>query len=113
MIPQNIGFLGPKGTYSHQATLALFENESKYSLVPYSTISETLDSLGQSSDSVVIPFENSTYGLVQQTLDYFRSISPLYYATAQIYLPIHHCVLSTTTLDKVKRIFSHPEVFLF
>jgi prephenate dehydratase len=104
-----IGFLGPYGTYSHQAAIQKFEHQE---LISYSTIQKTLDSLhSETTDVVVIPFENSTFGLVQQTVDYFRELEAQFLIYDQIFLGIHHCILSRSSLDEIRRIYSHPQVF--
>jgi chorismate mutase/prephenate dehydratase len=101
-----IGFLGPQGTYSHQAATSIFPNQT---LVACDTIPLVLDSLHQ-CDRVVIPFENSTFGLVQQTIDAFRQLPETFLIYEQILLPIHHCILSKSELSSITRIYSHREV---
>jgi prephenate dehydratase len=101
-----IGFLGPEGTYSHQAAKSKFPTET---LVPFDTIPLVLDALHQ-CDRVVIPFENSTFGLVQQTIDAFRELPESFLIYEQILLPIHHCILSKSKLSSVTKVYSHREV---
>lgn len=104
-----VGFLGPVGTYSYQAACEFYGNEAEY--VPFETISKVLDSL-KFMDNVVVPFENSSFGLVSQTIDYFRELSPDHTIHSEMYLRIDHHLLSKTTLEKVKVIYSHPAVIL-
>ena len=101
-----IGFLGPVGSYSHEAALRISQPDDE--LVPYSNITSVFNSC---VDTIIVPFENSTFGIVRETFDCLKSMDGLYIQD-QVLLPIQHCVLSKSPLQKLKRIYSHPQVFM-
>ncbi|KAL2752721.1 hypothetical protein ACRALDRAFT_1083358 [Sodiomyces alcalophilus JCM 7366] len=88
-----VGFLGPKASYSHQATLQSFPEE-QWDLTPLVTIPDIFAAV-QAGDVAygVIPFENSTNGSVVFSLDCFSDRDGLYpdiAVCAEIYLDVHH-----------------------
>ena len=61
----NISFLGPKGTFTHEAAHMLGKN-----LIPYCTIPAVMESVsGGECQFGVVPIENSIEGPVGLTLD--------------------------------------------
>jgi len=104
----SVAFLGPTGTFTHQAATGRFGDSVLY--VPQPTIAEvfTATEKGQATYGV-IPFENSTYGSVVQTLD--RFITSNLKIRAEMYQGIHHCLMSNSAGNVIKRIYSHPEAF--
>lgn len=67
-------------------------------------------------DFAVVPFENSTNGLVVYTLDLIRDwflvSEPLFRIVGEQFVEIHHCFLSRAeSIDKVTTIYSHPQVW--
>ena len=67
----NIGFLGPKGTYSSYASDLYSQSDKK---IPFNTINEVLNSLKTSeSDKVIVPLENSIHGSIVEVLDFLAS----------------------------------------
>ena len=103
-----IGYLGPEGTYSHQATKKLF---TKYSpqLLPEKTIYDIFESIASRKIYAgVVPAENSTEGTVRETLDYLVQFN--LQVNGSIDLPIHHCLLSKEKkLTDIKKIIAHPQ----
>ncbi|ROT35900.1 PDT-domain-containing protein [Sodiomyces alkalinus F11] len=88
-----VGFLGPKASYSHQATLQSFP-EYEWDLTPLVTIPDIFAAV-QAGDVAygVVPFENSTNGSVVFSLDCFADRNRLYpdiAVCAEIYLDVHH-----------------------
>ena len=68
--PLKIGYLGPEGTFSQQATDKHFGRSAVG--VPMATIEEVFQEVGSgSADFGVVPVENSGQGTVQVTLDMF------------------------------------------
>jgi chorismate mutase/prephenate dehydratase len=64
----SIAYLGPQGTYSHQAATQRFGDCVAYS--EQASIADVVDAVESGTVTYgVIPFENSTFGSVQQTLD--------------------------------------------
>ncbi|KAI9150997.1 prephenate dehydratase [Blastocladiella emersonii ATCC 22665] len=101
-----VAFLGPAGTHSHQAAMDRFGDSVLY--VPMATIAEVFTAVEQGRTLYgLVPFENSTFGSVAQTLDRFIS-SPLQ-IRGETYLPIHHYLMSNSQLHSIRRVYSHPE----
>ncbi|KAI7118008.1 hypothetical protein KC324_g18786 [Hortaea werneckii] len=69
-----VGFLGPKASYTHQATLGHFPGP-QYDVRPLTTIEDVFAAVqsGQAAYGVV-PFENSSNGSVVFTLDLFADL---------------------------------------
>ncbi|MEM7013037.1 MAG: prephenate dehydratase [Verrucomicrobiota bacterium] len=103
-----IGFLGPEGTWTHQAAISKFGASVKY--LPQNSLADVFDQVERKRcDYGVAPIENSTEGAVNHTLDLFAD-SPLKIC-AQIMLPIENNLLSNIARDNIKRLYSHPQVF--
>lgn len=108
--PKNfkVGFLGPKGTFSNQAALEMF-NDTVNQLFPAKDIYDLFDSLKKDKvDLIVAPVENTIEGTVRETLDLlfdhdFRIIG-------KIDLPISQCLLSKEkSISSIKKVVSHPQ----
>ena len=103
-----IGYLGPEGTWSHQAALARF-GESVH-LQPFPSFSHVFEAAERGEvDYAVVPIENSTDGFVTQTMDLLMTSSRLRIC-AQIHLNIRNCLLSNVAREDIRVIYSHPQV---
>lgn len=103
-----IAYLGPPATFTHQAARTRFGGSVQYA--GCETISDVFSAVEKrSADYGVVPIENSTDGAVTHTLDQFAD-TPLKIC-AEIYLPISHSLLSAVPRERIKRIYSKPEVF--
>lgn len=103
-----IAYLGPEGTWTHQAALNKFGQSVKY--VPMANFQEVFDEVARRrADYGVVPIENSTEGAVSHTLDLFAD-SPLRIC-AQILLRIENALLSNVPKENIEVIYSHPQVF--
>ena len=61
------GYLGPLGTFSHQAALEVFKEDE---IKPYDTIYQVLMAVEKGElDCGIVPIENSTEGTVNATVD--------------------------------------------
>lgn len=100
-------FLGPEGTYSFQAASDIFPKKSVFVSCP--TIIKIFEMVNNGEvDFGVVPAENSTEGIIQETLDNLINF-PLSVIGAH-YLDIHHCLLGRTdNLNKIKIIKSHSQ----
>jgi len=102
-----IAYLGPEATWSHQAAREKFGASVEYS--PQSSIAEVFNVVARGkADYGVVPIENSTEGAVSYTLDQFMD-SELR-VCAQFSLKIENNLLSKTTRDQIKRVYTHPQV---
>ena len=105
---KRIGFLGPVGTYTEEATL---QYDSQAELLSYPSIR----AVGQAVSSGlieqgVVPIENSLEGSVTFTLDLLISQSGLSIKD-EIVLPIEHFLLALpgTKFPDIGVIYSHPQ----
>jgi chorismate mutase/prephenate dehydratase len=103
-----IAYLGPEGTWTHQASIKKFGHSVNYS--PQPNFSDVFDQVARrQADYGVVPIENSTEGAVSHTLDLFVD-SPLHIC-AQILLRIENCLMAAIPRDQIKTLYSHPQVF--
>jgi chorismate mutase/prephenate dehydratase len=107
--PLEVAFLGPAGTYSQAAVCKHFGHGIQN--IPLQTIDEVFREVEVGTAQYgVVPVENSTEGGVNQTLDCFINTSLK--ICGEIDLPIHHHLLSNCKqLEKIKRIYAHPQSF--
>ncbi|KAI8378216.1 Prephenate dehydratase-domain-containing protein [Choanephora cucurbitarum] len=102
----SIAYLGPPGTFSHQAAYKRFGDSVAY--VPQKQIANVFEAVEKGQTTYgLIPFENSTFGSVVETLDYF--IHTTIKVRAETYLTVHQCLLSNSPLDKITKVYSHPQ----
>ncbi len=103
-----IAYLGPEGTWTHQAAIKKFGHSVNYS--PQPNFSDVFDQVTRrQADYGVVPIENSTEGAVSHTLDLFVD-SPLHIC-AQILLRIENCLMAAVPRDQIRTLYSHPQVF--
>ena len=105
--PLKIGFLGPAGTFSHQAVLKHFGHSSR--ALPMGTLDEVFTAVqAGDADFGVVPIENSTAGTIAHTLDLFLG-SPLNIC-GEVEMRIRqHLMGSMERLEDVKRVCAHPQ----
>ena len=102
----NIGYLGPEGSYSHQAALERFGSSDNY--VPCRTIPEVFALLScQEADACVVPVANSIEGGVSATLDMLMNTDLV--ICGEIFQRIRHVLASANDGAEIKRIYSHPQ----
>jgi len=106
--PLSVTYLGPEGTYSQAAALKHFGQ----SAIPVgqSSIPKVFRQVeARESDYGVVPVENSTEGMVGQTLDCFLE-SPLQ-ITGEIELPVVHHLLGAAdaTMDSLRLVLGHEQ----
>ena len=102
-----IAFLGPEGTFSHQAAHKHFG--SSVECVPVAGISHVFTEVEAGrTNYAVVPVENSTEGGIGATLNGLME-SDLKIC-AERFMRIHHNLLSKGAADRVRRIYSKGEV---
>lgn len=105
--PLAIAYWGPPGTFTHMASLRCFGQSA--SLSPVESIADVFAEVEQSrADYGVVPVENSTAGVVPETLDMF----PLTNAKicAEIYVPIAHYLISQADhLNQIQKVYAGPQ----
>jgi chorismate mutase/prephenate dehydratase len=104
--PLSVAFLGPKATFTHLACLKHFGESADY--VPQINVSEVFEAVERGvADFGVVPIENSSEGIVSNTLDMFVDHNLL--ICGEILVEVAHDLLSVTgDLEHVKKVFSHP-----
>ena len=102
-----IGYLGPAGTFTHQAALRRFGDSVLY--LPLDTIQDVFNAVNDKKVNYgVVPLENSTVGGISSTLDCFIKM-PLR-IRSETYLPVEQCFMSSSpSLQTIQRVYSHPE----
>lgn len=101
-----VAYLGPKGTFSHQAAINLSKSAN---FVPCNSIYDIFNAVGIGRvDFGLVPAENSTEGTVRETLDYLVDFNLT--ACLSIDLPVHQSLLSSEgSISKITKIVSHPQ----
>ncbi|HEY0007702.1 MAG TPA: prephenate dehydratase [Tepidisphaeraceae bacterium] len=106
--PLRIGYLGPKGSFSHHASVLKFGSSVDY--VSLSDIRSVFDEIASGHiDYGLVPVENSIHGGVVDTLDSFLSSSAR--ICAEVLVTIHHQLLTSGPWEQVKTVCSKAEVF--
>lgn len=106
--PLRIGFLGPKGTFSHLAAVRKFGSSVDY--VPLPDIITVFEEVARShTDYGLVPVENSIGGGIVDTLDAFLNSSARIYG--EVLISVHHNILAKEPWEQVTRIYSKPEAF--
>lgn len=101
--PLVIAYWGPPGTFSHQAGITKFGTSSEF--VPVDSIQAVFHEVERSSaDYGVVPVENSTAGVIPETLDLFMHTNLK--ICAELYVPIAYHLVSFSPLEKVRRIYT-------
>jgi chorismate mutase/prephenate dehydratase len=105
--PQCVAYLGPEGTFTHQAALEYLGQSMDF--MPCPTLHDVFLAIAsRKADLGVIPLENSLQGSVGQSLDLFLQY-PVY-IHAELYSRISHALLSVSTdLAQVRTVYSHPQ----
>ena len=99
-------YLGPAYSYSHLAALRFFGDGHR--LQPVSSIAAVFDSvLGGDNRHGVVPIENSTDGRVVDTLGRLRGGEVT--IVGEVRLPIHHCLLASSSDTPIREIRSKPQ----
>lgn len=91
-----VAYLGPPSSYTHQAALSLFGDDS-HLLEPTVSISDVFEAVHSGSVNYgVVPFENSANGSVVYTLDLLidrEKRFPRIEVCGETYIGVHHCLL--------------------
>ncbi|MDR2197146.1 MAG: prephenate dehydratase [Coriobacteriales bacterium] len=104
-------YLGPLGTYSHQATLTFTADAPGATLVECVSISEIFDLVDRGRVAYgVVPIENALEGSVNETLDAFAFTSGAQ-ILGETVVDIHHdlIVRPGVELADVRTVVSHPQ----
>jgi len=106
--PLRIGFLGPEGTFSHEAAMMKFGASVDYT--PLADIPAVFEEIVRGHiDYGLVPVENSIGGGVIDTLDAFLSSSAR--ICAEVLVNVHHNLMSAHKWTDVTKIYSKAQVF--
>lgn len=102
-----LGYLGPDGTFSHQAAQEIATKKTE--LLACKNIFEIFEKLeNKEIDYGIVPAENSTEGTVRETLDYLVEFNLK--SSFGIDLVIHQTLMSKEkSLKDIQRVISHPQ----
>ncbi|MDD5505275.1 MAG: prephenate dehydratase [Candidatus Omnitrophica bacterium] len=103
-----IAYMGPQASFSNLAALKRFGSQMSY--VACGSISEVfLEVERGAADYGVVPVENSIEGAVTHTLDML--VDSDLKICSQVILNVSHNLLANCPKDKIRRIYSNPQVF--
>jgi 3-deoxy-7-phosphoheptulonate synthase len=103
-------FMGRIGTFSHKACLQYFGSQVEAVPVPsFRQIFEAVQA-GQ-VEYGVIPLENSLTGSIHENYDHLRQYDLKIVGEIKLRIMHHLMARSGTTLDTIRRVLSHPQVF--
>ena len=108
-LPERIAYLGPEGSFTHQAAESRFGGMSDYlSLGSIHSVFKTLES--KRAKFGVVPIENSRDGIVGETLDLLAKSSVK--IVAELYMPIHMSFATKAIkLENITKIYSKDKGF--
>ena len=103
-----LGYLGPKGTFSYEASKKYSNNDE---LIEYRTIIENIKALQAGEiDKAIVPIENSIQGGVRETIDGLIETDGIY-VNKEFTLKVSQNFMANRKykLDEIKEIYSHPQ----
>jgi prephenate dehydratase len=106
-----VGYLGPEGTFSHEAVLAS-PAVADAEHVPLGTNHDVVLAVQDGRvDRAVAPVENLVEGAVNAVLDALALAAPDVVLTGELVLPVRHCLVARSALEPgaVEAVLSHPQ----
>lgn len=106
-----IGYLGPLGTFTHQAALEFFPKAGS-EFISFNNPFEICDSIEKGLiDYGVLPIENSLQGTVRETVDLLIENDLVIYGEIELRIIQNLISVDKGDISKIKNIFSHPQAF--
>ena len=104
-VPMKVAFLGPVGTYAHEAAIERFGHSASH--LPCSSVSEIFDEVDQGGATFgVVPVENSIEGSVRETLDLLMTSRVA--ACGEISVRISHALMNSSgKIEDIRVVMSH------
>ncbi len=108
-LPERIAYLGPEGSFTHQAAESRFGAMSEYMTLP------TIKSVFEAVDTgrakyAVIPIENNQEGIVYETVDLLNETN--LNIAAELKIPVHFSLATEAeNPSRIKRIYSKDIAF--
>jgi chorismate mutase/prephenate dehydratase len=109
----SVAIQGELGAYSQQAVYSFFGREVVKKVFPLPTLQRVFSELeengGSAPDFAVVPIENSFAGSVGETVDLL--ISKNVRIVGETSVRVEHCLIihRDTTLNKIRKVISHPQ----
>ena len=108
-LPERIAYLGPEGSFTHQAAESRFGAMSEY--LPLYTIESVFDTVNSNRARFgVVPLENNQEGIVTETIDFLGDYDLKIAAEIPIPISFVFASLSEKLID-IKRIYSKDIAF--
>lgn len=105
--PIKVAYLGPEGTFTHNAARLNFGDSAEY--VPATTLGEVFNEVERKrADYGVVPVENSTGGGIHETLT--RFLDSTLKVCAEIQTEIHHALMAKCPIEDIKKVYSRGQV---
>jgi chorismate mutase/prephenate dehydratase len=102
---EEIAYLGPEGTYSHQVTEKRFGRKSN--LVPMDSVMDVCKFVqGKGNRRGIIPIENSSGGAIYETVDILLLNRPRIYIQEELSLDVKLALIGHPG-KKIKSLYSH------
>jgi len=109
-LPKKVAYPGVPGSFSHKAFVQFFGAEVPHQ--SYSVSREVFEAVHNGDATLgIVPLENSLTGSIHENYDLLLEYD--LHIVGEVTLRIQHNLvgLSGTPLDKIKRVYSHPQVF--
>jgi prephenate dehydratase len=109
--PVLVGYLGPEGTFTHEALMA-DPAAGSFELRPLPTVYDTIMAVQQGRvERALVPIENSLEGSVNATLDTLAVEAGGVAIIGETVHPIRHCLISRRPLafEDIREVVSHPQ----
>ena len=108
-LPENIAYLGPEGSFTHQAAESKFGAMSSY--LPITSIRGVFREVANKKAKYgVVPIENSSNGIVSDTVACLNKYDLK--IIAEVVLDIHHCFATKyENIKEIKTIYSKDIAF--
>lgn len=103
------GFLGPEGTFTHEALLA-FPAAAGFEPVPLPTVHDAVRAVAEGTVArALVPIENAIEGAVGATLDALAAQEVA--IVGEVVSSVSHCLIAhpLDTLEGTERVVSHPQ----
>ncbi len=108
-LPELISYLGPEGSFTHQAAESRFGAVADYISLP--SIKSIFDSVetGRAKYGIV-PIENNQEGMVKETMDYLRERN--LFIISEIIIPVNFCLATSEhSIQQITQIYSKDIAF--
>jgi prephenate dehydratase len=107
-----VGYLGPEGTFSDEASSQYKKNIGNAEFIPFSNFHEILISVDKGKiDEGIVPIENSVEGTIGIVTDMLVNEVNLK-IKQEIIIPVTHYLMTRSKIkkNKVTEVLSHPQV---